>query len=457
MTIKEFLDSVCKQIKYKPIRENIAEELKNHIEESKENYIQEGLEEQIAEEKAIEQMGDSEEIGKKLNKIHRPKLDWKLLILILILVAYGIFIAICKQNSNNRIVKDTLIYMITGLIIGIVVYFIDYRKIKKYSNLLYLIASLIIFLPAIGLCRSTINGIDYFRIAGITFNTTIVAVPLFIISFAGFMTSFNNKNKINVNILDWNITIYKDLVKIIVFSIFSLLLIIMIPSMVNGMILGMIYLIIATIYVIKTSQRKMSILVKIYAAMGILVILVMFAIGIQPYHFERIAISFHPELEPKGAGYMGMLQKEVIENAKLIGEADTEIITTDKFIIPEESNFTFIFLLGKAGILIASILVMVIILTSIKLMINSKFVKDIYGKMIIIGLGTLYILQSIMSVLMNINLGIQLNVNLPFVSPGSVYFVVNAISIAFILSIYRRKDINLEIENGGKEYEQASK
>ena len=79
MQIKEFLDSVCEQIKYKPIREDIAEELKNHIEELKENYIQEGMKEEIAEQKAIEQMGDSKEIGKKLNKIHRPKLDWKLL------------------------------------------------------------------------------------------------------------------------------------------------------------------------------------------------------------------------------------------------------------------------------------------------------------------------------------------------------------------------------------------
>ena len=37
--IKEFLNTVCEQIKYKPIRNSISEELQNHIEESKENYI----------------------------------------------------------------------------------------------------------------------------------------------------------------------------------------------------------------------------------------------------------------------------------------------------------------------------------------------------------------------------------------------------------------------------------
>lgn len=63
--------------------------------------------------------------------------------------------------------------------------------------------------------------------------------------------------------------------------------------------------------------------------------------------------------------------------------------------------------------------------------------------MLIIGLGMLYIFQSVASVLMNINLGIQTGVNLPFVGYGGVHFVVNMLSIGLILSIYRRKDINL--------------
>ena len=51
LQIKEFLNNVCEQIKYKPIRNEIAEELENHIKEAKENYIQEGIEEIEAEEK----------------------------------------------------------------------------------------------------------------------------------------------------------------------------------------------------------------------------------------------------------------------------------------------------------------------------------------------------------------------------------------------------------------------
>ena len=59
----------------------------------------------------------------------------------------------------------------------------------------------------------------------------------------------------------------------------------------------------------------------------------------------------------------------------------------------------------------------------------------------IIGLSLLFILQSFATVLMNINMGIQSNVNLPFVTYGGVYFIVNIVNMAIILSVYRRKDV----------------
>ena len=84
MQINEFLNSVCEQIKYKPIRNIIAEELKDHIEDKKEELIEMGQNEEEAEKNAVEQMGDAEIIGKQLNKVHRTRLDWKLLIILVV-------------------------------------------------------------------------------------------------------------------------------------------------------------------------------------------------------------------------------------------------------------------------------------------------------------------------------------------------------------------------------------
>ena len=212
----------------------------------------------------------------------------------------------------------------------------------------------------------------------------------------------------------------------------------------NTIILSFVYLVITTIKIITTEENRIKNLLKLYGIVGILAITLMIGLGVNPFNSMRVLASFNPEIDPEGRGYIGMLQKEILQNAKLIGEAETEIISSDRYIIPMESNYTFIYLLGKTGIIPAVILVLAIILTSIKLIINAKNIKEQYGKFLIIGLSTLYILQSVASVLMNINLGIQADINIPFVSYGGFYFMVNILSMALMFSVYRRKDINFE-------------
>ena len=86
MNVKDFLNTVSNQIKYKPVREIITEELEEHIDEIISENTTNGLSEGLAEEIAIRQMGNPIQIGKNLNKIHKPKMDWITLILTLILI-----------------------------------------------------------------------------------------------------------------------------------------------------------------------------------------------------------------------------------------------------------------------------------------------------------------------------------------------------------------------------------
>lgn len=86
MNVKDFLNTVSNQIKYKPVREIITEELKEHIDEIISENTTNGLSEELAEEIAVKQMGNPVQIGKNLNKIHKPKMDWITLILTLILI-----------------------------------------------------------------------------------------------------------------------------------------------------------------------------------------------------------------------------------------------------------------------------------------------------------------------------------------------------------------------------------
>lgn len=453
MQIKDFLNSVCEQIKYKPIRENISEELKCHIEELKEEYIRQGIKEDEAENKAVEQMGNSEEIGKKLNKIHRQKLDWKLILIAVILLFFGCLVVMIRAKGFDAetygiktvSIKKFITFIIIGLILSIMIYLFDYRKINKYSNILYILATiLIIWTLNFG---ALINGIPHFRLGFLgSLSVDTIAIPIYIISFVGFLSNMNKENKFQEILSGMNINVNANLLKIILLSIISLILLSMIPALSSAFILGMIYLVLATINILKTGEDKKAGLIKLWGVPIILGIILLFIIYTEsPYRFERLALSFNPEKDPEGGGWIGINQKIVINSAQTLGEAQdmSNAIT----LFDEGTDFAFISILAHYGWIVGMVMVLTIILMSIKLIINSIKVKDCYGKLLVIGISSMFIMQSVFNVLMNLNLGIKAHFNIPFVSYGGANLIINMISLALILSVYRKKDVILEESN----------
>lgn len=450
MQIKDFLEKVCNEIKYKPIREEISKELENHIEESKEAYIHKGESEEIAINKAIADMGDAEVIGKTLNKIHKPKLDYKLIILLLILLCFTFLVVGIKTTSSvfsegeGQFFIRTIVYLIIGFILGLAVYFMDYTKIAKYSNYIY-IASSILIIYTVLFSHYLINGIPYLNIGNIFIPINRVTMPLFLISFVGFIQNVG-KHKVEFRVLNLEtIQIDKSLIKVIILSVFSLLLLASIPSLTSAFILGIAYMIIATVKIIKDSRKKVTNLLKLCGVIFALGIICIISLTTAPYRLERIVTTFHPETDPEGAGWVGVNRKLVIESASMFGEAEDMSNAIDLF--DEGSEYAFTSILAHYGWIVAGTLIVTIILISIKLIINSIKVKDDYGKMLIIGISCLFIFQSVFNVLMNLNLWFESGFELPFVSYGGTGLIMNIACLALVLSIYRRKDILISSDN----------
>ncbi len=450
MQIKDFLEKVCNEIKYKPIREEISKELENHIEESKEAYIHKGESEEIAINKAIADMGDAEVIGKTLNKIHKPKLDYKLIILLLILLCFTFLVVGIKTTSHvfsegeGPFFVKTIVYLIIGFILGLAIYFMDYTKIAKYSNYIYIVSSILIIYTVIS-SHHLINGIPYLNIGNIYIPINRVVMPLFLISFIGFIQNVG-KHKVEFRVLDLEtIQIDKSLIKIIILSVFSLLLLASIPSLTSAFILGIAYMIIATVKIIKDSHKKVTNLLKLYGVIFALGIICIISLTTAPYRLERIVTTFYPETDPEGAGWLGINRKLIIESASMFGEAEDMSNALDLF--DAGTQFAFISILAHYGWIVAILLIVTIILISIKLIINSIKVKDAYGKMIIIGISCLFIFQSVFNVLMNLNLWFESGFELPFVSYGGTGLIMNMACLALVLSIYRRKDILISSGN----------
>ena len=256
----------------------------------------------------------------------------------------------------------------------------------------------------------------------------------------------NQESKIQKILDDNNIKININLVKIIGLSILSLLLFFIIPSKVSILILGSIYLILGTVKIWKTEENRKK---KIFILWSIVILLtllsIFFYIGNAPYTIERIETWFHPENDPQGGGWLGINRNLIIQSAQVFGEA--EDMSNAITLFDEGTNYAFISILAHYGWIVAIGVVALIILFSVKLIINSIQIKDLYGKLLTIGIASMFILQSIFNILMNLNLGMEANFNLPFVSYGGSSLVINMISLAIILSVYRKKDIIVILNN----------
>lgn len=81
------------QVRFRPDRGKVRDELLAHIEDRMEFMISRGYTEEEAETRAVAAMGNAEKVGKQLNSVHKPWLGW-LWIVSRVLVLALLFIAI---------------------------------------------------------------------------------------------------------------------------------------------------------------------------------------------------------------------------------------------------------------------------------------------------------------------------------------------------------------------------
>lgn len=147
MGINKYIDSVCRNIENKKIHDSVTRELYSHLIEQKEIFIDQGLDPSEAEHKSVKEMGNPYIVGERLNKIHRRKPEWSLLIIILLIIILGaIFqIVVFKGMINYKIITNSL----TSVFIFLLFYFIDYTFLIKYKFEIFVGIILLVLMPFI--------------------------------------------------------------------------------------------------------------------------------------------------------------------------------------------------------------------------------------------------------------------------------------------------------------------
>ena len=71
-----WVNAVCEQVRFRPDHRSIEFELRDHYEEHVRDLLRLGRDPALAEERALEAMGNAQEVGRALDRVHKPWLGW---------------------------------------------------------------------------------------------------------------------------------------------------------------------------------------------------------------------------------------------------------------------------------------------------------------------------------------------------------------------------------------------
>ena len=122
--MEEFIKTLTEQMRCARARDGVARELSDHILDQAEAYEQSGMERGKAVAKAVREMGDPVEIGVMMDRIHRPQVNWGMLLATFVLSIMGIVCLIPAYGVEQGGYRQGL-FILAGFAVIAVVYFVE--------------------------------------------------------------------------------------------------------------------------------------------------------------------------------------------------------------------------------------------------------------------------------------------------------------------------------------------
>ncbi|GEM_PF-597651 len=429
--VSEFLDRVCHEVRAKEMHTDIREELLGHLADRVEHLVDvEGKSQEKAIAEAIKQMGNPVAIGEGLHKVHRPKTDWSLLLLVgaMVIIAVVSLLTLSASYADHPL-GDLLFPFATRIISGaagisamLVIAFINYRKLIRFSSVLYILTIGLMF---ISLLFSVRNGSREWIVFGsVGFNVIAAAPYLLIIAAAGMLyrqKNFSNTKKATVG----KMVLLKELILFVLVPgyIFSV-----VPSLTQLLI----YILGLAILLVVSGRLKLFLAIG-----GSMVLLAMLLLWTKSSRFMYVR-----------ARLLGLFKDDKIQMKESIDAISTSGmwgkgwgIPAANFKLPyRTSEMLFSFLIQSLGWVFGAALVVIVLLFLSRMISLGRLLRDSYAKMLTIGLAGLFSVKFVWNIVMSLGFLPIMDLGLPLINWSSVSIVEFA-AVGLLFSIYRRKDM----------------
>ncbi|ECQ6575999.1 FtsW/RodA/SpoVE family cell cycle protein [Listeria monocytogenes] len=403
---EEYLGKVIAKVKSKQAHSMIKKELNNHLEELSRSFQKRGLSLEDADKKAMQEMGDPSAVGKNMNQLHKPRMDWLLIALFILLAGIG-FLPLMSDvvSPNSFFIKKQIVWLALAILALIGFLFFDYRKLKNLWMYFYAAALILFFTPfLVGV--SLTGGGRWVSLGGIMIDSPAISLFLFFLAWAGIFTKVTDfkgwKKLVMLLILFWAPVISYTMINRLVFSIIYFLCV----------------LVMSIFY-----YRRNQFAIKV--ALGNLLVGIIF--------ISTMILKF-------SSSYLSdnlISVKAILSQAGWFGKGLHNNLT-----IPEaHTDFVFPFLVYSFGWVFGIFLCLLLLVFIIRISLNAFKTKDLFGRLLTIGGAVLFTVPAFWNILMGLGIVPIMVVPLPFISYGGSMLLVYAALLGLILNVYRRKDI----------------
>jgi len=324
--------------------------------------------------------------------------------------------------SNFLVVRQVSLLFI-GLVVGIVILLIDYRRLIDAAFPLYILNMLILVL-VLFMGSKRLGAQRWISVFGVAFQPSEFIKVSFILAFAAFLGNRADRMEGSDNIL-----------VPILFFMPPFILIAIQPDL--GTALVLLPVMIAMIFIVGVRFRAIF-LFLFFGALSTPI----FWNFLKDYQKKRLLVFVKPNLDPLGAGYTIIQSKIAIGSGQIFGKGWLSGTQAHLNFLPERHT-DFIFSVvgeewGFVGCVILILIYFVMMFRGIRII---EETKDIYGKLIAAGIVSYLSFQVFVNIGMTLGLLPVVGLTLPFISYGGSSLISSIIAVCILLNVGMRRPL----------------
>ena len=348
--------------------------------------------------------------------------DWFLLILTLLLSAFGIaaIYSATRTLGTNLNVIVQLVSLVIGAALAILVCFFDYEQFKNLVKPIYIFCiAILILVLIIGTGEGEWGARSWIRIGSVGIQPAEIAKICFIITFSYHLCMV--EDKINKPLVILGLILHLAII---------IGLIMLQPDL--GSVLVFIFMFAALLFVAKISYKYIIPVL----ALGVISVPIAYTYILSDYQRQRIDVFLNPEIDPMNSGWHVIQSKIAVGAGQVWGSGYLKGIQNQMGWLPTPyTDFIFSTISEEWGFIGAALLVIALFVLIYKCFKTAQRADNTFGRYICTGVGAMFLFHVFENVGMCIGLVPVTGIPLPFITYGGSSLLTNLVAVGLVMSV----------------------